>query len=246
MKTINSKFKKYFYVVPVFILLLITVNSVGFNKDTIKQEKTSITDEKIKITIDKKTSDNDISKIMSSLRDKGIIAEFKNITRNENNEITAIKINITKNGSTSSYSANSNMGINSIIIDIDGDFVSIHNEGIQVFGFGNNNDDAIISQLMQRQQSFFNNQSEEMELLKKMMQNQNSIFENLNFNFDEDSDPFIERKDINKNDYRYNKTVKETYIVNGKEMTKADYEQMNKSQIKSLEIKKEIVKSYTK
>ena len=84
---------------------------------------------------------------MSSFKEKDNIDEFKKIIRNDNNEISAIKINITKNGSTSSYSANSNMGIYSIIIDIDRDFVSIHNKGIQVFGYKNNTDDAFVKKI---------------------------------------------------------------------------------------------------
>ena len=49
-----------------------------------------------------------------------------------------------------------------------------------------------------------------------------------------------------KDNYKFKETTKEVYIVNGKEVSKEDYEKMDKSQIKSLEIKKVNTKSYTK
>ena len=250
MKHLANKYKKYFYILPAVLLLFYSINSIGKTKESkVKSSEIiidKIKDDTIKIKIDKTTSDSNISDIMTSLKEKGITAEFTDIQRNEDNEITAIKINITKNGSTSSYSANSNMGINTIIIDIDGDFVSIHNEGVQVFGFGNSNnqDDDEISKLIQQQRAFMNNHSNGMDEIKKMIEQQRALFQSLNM----DDDAFFSNKTDNEDDdyFNFKETTKNVYIVNGKQMSEEAYRKMDKSKINSLVIKKEIVKTYAK
>ena len=267
MKKLFKNNVKYFYIIPAIVLLLFTVNTIAntIKKSTKELSKKAILNDKINIVIDKDTSDEEFSKIMKSLREQGIVVAFKDITRNENNEITAIKINVTKNGATSSYSANSNLGIDSIYIDIEGDFVSIHNKGIQVFGANqystNENDEATnpndeIARMMQQSQAMFKNHSQSMEALRKMMEAQSKLFNNFNIDFnDEKNDAFSmffsnknnqDKNELNPKDYNYQEKTKATYIVNGKEMSEEDYKKMDKSKINSLEIKKEVIKSYTK
>ncbi len=218
MKITNNKNVKYLILIPVFVLFFITVTAISgkSNKKTLfkKAQNNDIT----KIVIDKNTSDKDFSNIMTSLREKGAIATFKNINRNENNEIIAIDIDITKNGSTSSYSAKSNMAIHKIIIKIDAVNVSIHNEGLFLFGFSN------------------------LDEISKLIKQKEQVFNNFNFpKFEE-----IEEEVLDKEKFNFSEKNKSTYIVNGKEMTKEAYEGMDKSKIKTLEIKKEVIKTYRK
>ncbi len=248
---------KYFYIIPAIVLLFFTVNTIAntFKKPTKELSKKAILDDKINIVIDKDTNDDEFDKIMKSLKKQGVVVGFKDIIRNENNEITAIKINVTKNGATSSYSANSNLGIDSIYIDIDGDFVSIHNKGIHVFGNIQNPNDEI-ARMMQQNHALFQNQFQSMDALRKMMEEQSKLLSNFNIDFnDKDNDAFSmffsdknnpNEDELNKDDFNYQEKIKSTYIVNGKEMSEEEYKTMGKSKIKSLEIKREIIKSYTK
>ncbi len=259
METIKNVFihnrNKVFGSILLIVLLLFTINVVSVNNLTLQTMSKVNLDDSIKITIDKSTSDDEISSIMTSLKEQGIIAEFKNIKRNENNEIISIKINITKNGSTSSYNASSNLGIDSILIDINGDFVNIHNQGIYFFGNRASSDDEI-KKIMQMQRSLFNNHFNDIEVFKKMLQQQSQLFSNLNIDDNNNDDLSLffsngaQKKSssglIREEDYDYHEETKTTYIVNGKAMVEEAYNKMDKSKINSLEIKKEIITTYSK
>ena len=268
---------KFFKTIFVILLLIFSVNGKAktFNHTTILN---TILEDIIKIAIDKNTSDKEIGKIMKNLDKQGVKAEFTDIRRNDANEIIAISIAITKNGSTSSYSASSNTAIAKIIIDIEGDFISIHSDGLQIFGFGNQDELAKMMQErmavfndrlsaidmdefennMKEQMEAFKNQFDNIDELKNRMERQKKLFSSF---FPKFQDKFANEDEPNKQlpflnnnatglqnleEYDYHQESKSTYIVNGKEMSKEAYEKVDKATIKSLQIKKEVLKSYKK
>ncbi|TXG35172.1 M56 family metallopeptidase [Seonamhaeicola maritimus] len=79
--------------------------------------------------ISKTFSDADFDKLEEKLKKKGITAKFKGIKRNSNNEITAIKINLSSKHSSANYSINGDEPIKPIKISFEdnGKSISIGN-----------------------------------------------------------------------------------------------------------------------
>ncbi|MFD1064000.1 hypothetical protein ACFQ1Q_12150 [Winogradskyella litorisediminis] len=78
------------------------------------QTKTTFEDT-VEITIDKSTTDEDFNGIKTMLEEHAILAEFENIKRNENKEITAISIRLSsESGQQTSSSISSNKPIGNI------------------------------------------------------------------------------------------------------------------------------------
>lgn len=266
---INNKFVIIVFIVGLALIMVSFNKSKNENHNTDKTDLIKPVEGIIKIEINKNTTDKEIGNIMISLNEKGIKTSFTNIKRNEVNEIIAINIDVTKNGSTSSFQASSDVAISKIIIDIDGDFVSIYNEGIQIFGIGSNDE---LAERIKKQMSFINDKIKDIDKevlknniqeqiiafkdkfgnideLKKMMEKQKELFSY--FNFDKnDFDRFFSENNSsglqNPEKFSLQKETKSTYIVNGKKMSKEEYEKMDKSKINSLEIRKEVIKTYKK
>ncbi|RNC86723.1 MAG: hypothetical protein ED556_04700 [Winogradskyella sp.] len=80
--------------------------------------------------IDKNTSDSELEKIKADLQKEGLSVKFKGVKRNDNGEITAIKIEAKSKNSSSSYSVDSDdEGIDSvkIVFDNENNSISIGN-----------------------------------------------------------------------------------------------------------------------
>ena len=240
----EKKYLKILALLPVFLVLLYSIHALGNEPTKKSAQPTQINDEVTKIVIDKNTTDQQFSDIMKMLHDSDIKAAFKNIKRNANGEIIAIDIDLTKDGETSHYSANSTNAIQKITIKVDDDFISITSDGIDVAGFPNMPN--IASGAMTQH-------SNALEMLKKMLQENDrftSSFGSIN------EDPFFKQflsspsgnanRFLNDNDYKYTKKINKTYIVNGKKVTEEAYEKMDKSQIQSLVIKNEVVERFDK
>jgi len=138
MKAINLKLS-LLLVIGMFTILLLPKNTFanGATRNN-KTTKTQVANDKITVSIDKNTKDEDFDDIIKMLNNNGIKAEFIDIKRNDSNEITSIKINLTdKQGNRSSAAFNSNLPIKKITLGSDNGFLFIKSEGNNSFGLGN-------------------------------------------------------------------------------------------------------------
>ncbi len=90
----------------------ITNNTIKTNRDEI-------------VIITKNFTETDFKKLANNLKVKGITAKFKGIKRNDKNEITAIKIDISSKKSSANYSISSDEAIKPVKISFDEDGESI-------------------------------------------------------------------------------------------------------------------------
>ncbi|GAA4960619.1 carboxypeptidase-like regulatory domain-containing protein [Algibacter aquimarinus] len=93
-----------------------------------KKINSAVIQEKTEVTLNKNTTDASLDKIKASLKEKGIDAKFKNIKRNSNGEITAIKINVSSKKANANYNVSSDNAIKPIIILINDNNISIGNK----------------------------------------------------------------------------------------------------------------------
>ena len=124
MKSIG-KFKLILGLTLVTIVGLISLNSFS----TLNKSKAVIAqNESVNITIDSDTSDEELDDIKGMLKEHGITAKFSNIKRNEDGELTGIKIELKdETGNTAVSQTSSNMPI-------------------QTFSFGRKNNSLYVSQ----------------------------------------------------------------------------------------------------
>ncbi len=88
------------------ILGLVSINSFAFNAPKSNLLcKTINQDSDVIATINKKTSEKDFEDIKNMMKDSGVTASFKNIERNELNEITGLKIELRADNNQSAISS---------------------------------------------------------------------------------------------------------------------------------------------
>ena len=124
MKTLG-KFKLILGLSLVTIVGLISLNSYSTNRESksIYQK-----DVNVNITVDSDTTDDELDDINDMLKEHGITVKFSNIKRNDEGELTSIKIELRdKNGNTAVSQTSSNMPI-------------------QTFSFGRKNGSLYVSQ----------------------------------------------------------------------------------------------------
>ena len=104
-----------------------TTNSKIKNKLTKKESQ-----EKTEILVNKKTTDAALDEIKTELKLKGVTAKFKSIKRNTKGEIIAIKIDVSSKNANANYSIGSESPIKTIIISINdnGKTINIGNSSI--------------------------------------------------------------------------------------------------------------------
>ncbi len=113
---------KFITLLPLLLTFVFT-----FNTNTIAQQKNSTTKIVTKnvnvfaMALDKESSDSDLKEISSTFLKKGLTVDFSEIVRNSTNNITAINISAkAKNGkAAASYASNLDDGINPIQISFD-------------------------------------------------------------------------------------------------------------------------------
>ena len=98
------------------------------NTTTRTEAKTINADGDISITIiDKNTTDAELDKIKADLKKEGLTVKFKGVKRNDNGEITAIKIDAKSKNSNANYNVSSDNAISplKIVYDIENESISI-------------------------------------------------------------------------------------------------------------------------
>jgi len=124
MKTLG-KFKLILGLSLVTIVGLISLNTYSTNKSS---EHVYQKDVNVNITVDSDTTDDELDDINDMLKEHGITVKFSNIKRNDEGELTSIKIELKdKNGNTAVSQTSSNMPI-------------------QTFSFGRKNGSLYVSQ----------------------------------------------------------------------------------------------------
>ncbi|TCK68686.1 hypothetical protein DFQ05_0196 [Winogradskyella wandonensis] len=136
---------------------------------TINAQSKSSYETNVEVTIDKDTTDDDFIGIQEMLKDHDIEANFDNIQRNENGEITGISITLsTVTGQQTSTSLSSNMPISPMEFGSKNGnlFVGRNRDGLNMFALFNNNNfsvpfdtDSIFGSRMNmfKMDDFFNN-----------------------------------------------------------------------------------------
>ncbi|PIA78138.1 hypothetical protein BFR04_07865 [Gaetbulibacter sp. 4G1] len=110
-----------------------TKNTKKTNATKVEPKKTNIKNTKKTkaigdleiIIITKNFTEADFEKVVSDFKKKGVTVKFKSIKRNDENEITAIKIDVSSKKSSTNYSVSSDEAIKPIKISFDEDKESI-------------------------------------------------------------------------------------------------------------------------
>ena len=96
-------------------------------------KKSELTSSSIEVIITKDYSDSDFEKLKTTFKNEGITLKIKDIDRNKQGEITAIKIEINSKSSNANYSIDTDKAINPIKISVDdnGKNISIGNSHLK-------------------------------------------------------------------------------------------------------------------
>lgn len=141
----NKNQWKYAIIIPVLTLFLMSFNTKEIikydeNQNPLNAENQSSVDngdiEMVMITKD--FTDADFNKLKKEFAGKGITLKFKNIKRNSDGEITAIKIDISSKKASANFNADSKDPIDPIKVtfDSENDKISIGNSSDLHFGEG--------------------------------------------------------------------------------------------------------------
>ncbi len=123
-KSKSNKMNAYKYALVIPLLLLFVLN---FNTETIAQtkkittEKTKIGQNILKYVITKDTKDKQLESIKEKMAEQEVTIEYKNIARNFNKEITAIRIKYDSKKGSGEFFVNSNDPIKDIAITLNVD-----------------------------------------------------------------------------------------------------------------------------
>ena len=212
-----------------------------------------VKEEAVVFKINKNTTDEDFLKIMEESKQKDIDIVFNNVNRNEDGIITNIEIVVSKGDLNKEFADANQNGIQPIIIKVTDTNIFVGYEFGQDDFFassnGNTQDEmSQIQKMMQRQMQqlqqmqgssnnnnlfakFFGNDMMSdpdkmmQQMMQQMMQGDDAFFSN-------------NSNGINNGQAKAKTNVKieKHYIVNGKEMTEEEYQKMDKSKIRSLQV----------
>ncbi len=125
----NRNYLKFTLILPLLALFIMSFNT----KEIIIEDESSksisnneiTANEIVDVIITKDYSEADFKKIKEKFAESGVTLKFKGIKRNENNEITAIKIEASSKNSNANFNTNSDDPIKPIKITIDNESNSI-------------------------------------------------------------------------------------------------------------------------
>jgi len=205
--------------------------------------------------INKNTTDQEFLKIMEELKEKDIDIIFNNVARNEDGLITNIEIVVSKQDLSEEFSDANPNGIQPILIKITEGRIYVGYEFPEdTFAFSNGDmtDEMVqIQKMMQKQMQMLQQMrgsSNNNDIFAKffgndpMMSNPQKMMQQMMQQMMQDDDAFFSNSGLgNRNaqsqpKVRSNVKMEKHYIVNGKEMTEEEYQKMDKSKIRSLQI----------
>lgn len=119
---------KYALIIPALALFLMSFNTKeviiekGINPvNTEFQIAKKLMTSSIEVVITKEYSDSDFEKLKTKFKKEGLTLKIKGIKRNQQGEITSIKIDISSKSSNANYSIDADEAINPIKISVDDD-----------------------------------------------------------------------------------------------------------------------------
>jgi len=209
----------------------------------------------IEFRINKNTTDKEFLKIMEELKEKDIDIIFNNVERNEDGFITNIEIVVSKQDLSEEFSDANPNGIQPILIKITDDRIFVgyeFQEDMFAFSNGDMTDEMVqIQKMMQKQMQMLQQMqgsSNNNDIFAKffgndpMMSNPQKIMQKMMQQMMQDDGSFFSNRGAgNRNTQSQPKAqsyakMEKHYIVNGKEMTEEEYQKMDKSKIRSLQI----------
>jgi hypothetical protein len=216
--------------------------------------KENVLDVNIKeFRIDKYTTDNKFLKIMEELKKEDIDIMFNNVERNEDEIITNIEIIVSKQDLSEEFQDSNPNGIAPIIIKISDNNIYVGyelNQNDDFFAFSGNMSDEMeqIKKMMQRQmqilqqmQGSSNNNDIYAKLFgNDMMQDSDKMIQQMMKQMMQDDEAFFNNQGLfsgqNRPKVKTEKKIVKKYIVNGKETSEEEFQKIDKSKIKSLQI----------
>jgi hypothetical protein len=216
--------------------------------------KENVLDTNIKeFRIDKYTTDNKFLKIMEELKKEDIDIMFNNVERNEDEIITNIEIIVSKQDLSEEFQDSNPNGIAPIIIKISDSNIYVgyeFNQNDDLFAFSGNMSDEMehIKKMMQRQmqilqqiQGSSNNNDIYAKLFgNDMMQDSDKMIQQIMKQMMQDDEAFLNNQGLfsgqNRPKVKTEQKIVKRYIVNGKEMSEEEFQKIDKSKIKSLQI----------
>ncbi|MFG6686223.1 M56 family metallopeptidase [Mariniflexile sp. HNIBRBA6329] len=129
----KSKSKKINFIKYAFVMPLLAVFLMSFNTEEVyvEQQKpsaeASMEHDVVEVIISKEFTEADLENLQKELKHEGYTAKFKGIKRNNKNEITAIKIEVTSKSSNANYSIDGDEAISPIKISLNNNDISIGN-----------------------------------------------------------------------------------------------------------------------
>ncbi|MBP0905728.1 M56 family metallopeptidase [Mariniflexile gromovii] len=129
----KSKSKKINLIKYALVMPLLAAFLMSFNTEEVyvEQQKpspeASTENDVIKVIISKEFTEADLENLQKELKLEGYTAKFKGIKRNNKNEITAIKIEVTSKSSNANYSIDGDEAISPIKISLNNNNISIGN-----------------------------------------------------------------------------------------------------------------------
>ena len=195
--------------------------------------------EKTEVIINKKTTDNSLEKIKSLLKKQGFSAQFKGLKRNDEGEITAIKIKVTSEASNANYNISSDTPINPIVVLITegGKNVSISNQTI----VENKNEFIVTGRVSNNNVHFLQGttitadtiQVEGINEINVVLKEQKSKGGKFKARLSR-----VKYEDSTKINIITDNGKDPIYIINGKELTKEEIKEISPDQIESVSVLK--------
>lgn len=247
----KSKSKKWnqlklLIVLPLLALFIMSFNIKKVYVEASKTEESLVKENKetIEIIITKNTSDDDLKSIKDTLKSKGINFIYKDVKRNSNGEIISINTEFKSDKSSSNYNISGNEGIKPFRFKSSDDNFSVGTIDKNTFIFETKNGKA-------KAQS--TNSTSKVIVIDEDDENNSTtvdvkVINNENSNSDSEKRTFVFASSNEDSNVFINDSEAPLFIINGKEVDKSVFEDVDSDDIESVFILKDgsAIKKYGK
>lgn len=174
----KSKSKKINQIKYALVIPLLAAFLMSFNTEEVYLEQQKPTTEAlmkndvVEVIISKESTDADLENLKNKLKQEGYTAKFKGIKRNNKNEITGIKVEITSKSSNANYNIDGDEPINPIKISINNNNISIGNGNVlkekhMVFISDDEDEDEVTPSVSEKKVIIISSDDEDYTTIKK-------------------------------------------------------------------------------
>ncbi len=217
-KSSNRNLWKYFTVLPLLLTFVLLFNTKVVAQNA---KSTELAISKIEIVIDKNSDDGHMDQDIAFLKERGVTLKVKKLKRNKDGEITAIQIAVHADQSNGQFETNAVTPIQPIKISIDGDGRNISfNSAVNKTDTGLYDDDYTLPSASSHGKTI---------ILKKKVDDENSDEKNektTGIHSDNDAFWMSDSEEGQKEIKIKNRNGKETITVNGKEISREEFDKM--------------------